>query len=50
MQKSKAQDLCTTIANESDPNKLVALIKELRELLAAQQSKLEATIASQRKR
>jgi hypothetical protein len=48
MQKTKVQDLCTAITNETDPKKLVALIKELRSLLADQQAKLEAKIATQR--
>jgi hypothetical protein len=49
MQKTKVQELCTAITNETDPKKLVALIKELRSLLADQQAKLEAKIATQRK-
>lgn len=50
MQKTKVQNLCTAITNETDPSKLVALIKELRKLLAEQQAKLEAKIVTQRER
>ncbi len=45
MQVSRIQELCTAITNEADPKKVVALIKELRELLAQQQAKIEAKLA-----
>lgn len=49
MQKTKVQDLCTAISNETDPQKLISLIKELRTILAEQQAKLEAKLDSKRK-
>jgi len=49
MQVGRIQELCTAISNETDLQKLIALIKELRTLLAEQQAAFEAKLAKQPK-